>query len=100
MCRRHALQVLEGIKAGIVTIRPGRLDGIATHRSQFDQLKGIRSERFFRIFVNIPKNIRLAFTTGAGTGAAEIFQGKKLLGAVFPFDGQFGSYELNIQRSH
>lgn len=83
-----------------MTIRPDRLDGIATHADETFQLKRRRRQFRFGVFIDVAQNVRLALAIGAGTAASQFLQRNETLATVVPFDGQLFANNLNIHRSH
>jgi hypothetical protein len=88
-------KVLEGIKAGAVTIGPARLERIAA-----DELPAGQLETGFGIAhvrpIDVAQYVRLAATGSAGTRASQTFQQKIGLIPVIPPHGELFADELNV----
>jgi len=83
-----------------MSVSPRGLKGVTADRGEPRQLKCLRVECFFRVPVNIPHNVGLAFAAGARAMPAEFFEGNKRFLAVIPFNGQFAANVLNVQWVH
>jgi len=79
---------------------PDWLDGVTADAGNLRQQKGFRCQRLVWIFIQVAKDIHLTLATGAGAGIPKLFQSDKVLSAIGPFHGQFGSDILYVQRSH
>ena len=95
-----AFQIFKGEEPGRMAVGPDGLQGIASHRDQARQLKRPGRQGCWWIFVQITHDIGFAFTSGAGTGAPQIFQRDETLRAVIPFDRQLIADELEVQGTH
>jgi len=83
-----------------MAIRPNRLDGIPAYIDQPHELKRPRRQRLLRAFVKIPHDVALALASGAGTLAAQFFQGNEALAAIVPLDGHLDADLLDVHRFH
>jgi hypothetical protein len=83
-----------------VAVSPDWLDGIAAHLAQPNDLKRGGCQWLLRTFILIPQNVRFALAARTGTTPPQEFQWNETFPAIRPLDGQFGSDQLDVQRSH
>src|SRR5208282_6344413 len=83
-----------------MSVGPHRLDRVTAHAHDADQFKGLRTQRFFRVLVNIAQDVHLALASRARTTPPQFLERNEILAAIIPFDGQFGADGLNVHRSH
>ena len=83
-----------------MSIRPLWLNRVAADMGNPLELKRLRTKRLLRADVKIAHHIRLAFASGAGTSAPQLFECDETLGAIVPLDGQFRSNLLYVDGPH
>ena len=83
-----------------MSVTPNRLDGITAHGLDLFQGKRPGRKRFIRSLVDLAENVRFTMATGTRTTPSQHLQGHKRLAPIIPFDGQFISDGLEINRAH
>lgn len=83
-----------------MSVRPLRLDRVATDVGDAFELKRLCAEGLLWPDIQVAHHILLAFAPGARTSATQFFQRNKTLRVVIPFDRELRSNLLKVNRPH
>lgn len=94
------MEVLPGVNARPVSVRPAGLEAVASHQAVGRHLERLCHQRLGLRSMYDSQDVRLTLAVRARATAAQTFQRDEVLPSVGPFDGEFRADDGEIVRSH